>query len=325
MRVFRALTPFRGVAASAVVLLVVGAGAAIGMATSPSGGHRTGAARTSTSAPLTTATSTPSTTAVVTTTTITTPSSSTVPVSDRARTSPGGQTANGASSSVSTPSGSTSGSSGSRPTTVAPAGPTGVAGAEALPPPGTYTYTTSGTSTVSFFGSSPYPSSTTIVVSRQGCGEASQWNSEPGSNTTVDECPASGGIHVVSESSTIQTHGYSQTMSFTCAANSFVPTSGTPGRTWQWACTSSSGETASQVVKLIGPESLTVGGKSVPTEHVTVDTTLSGPDQGTATTDYWLTSDALPVKEIGSINASQNGFNYSSNYKLYLDSLTPTS
>lgn len=194
-----------------------------------------------------------------------------------------------------------------------------------MPPTGTYTYATSGTSKVAFFGSSPYPASTTIVVTRQGCGESSQWNSYPGNNTTVEECPARGGIHVVSESSTIQTHGYSQTMSFTCAADSFVPTSGSPGRTWQWACTSSNGETASQVVKLIGPESLTVGSRSVPTEHVTVDTTLSGPDQGTATTDYWLTSDALPVKEIGSINASQNGFTYSSDYNLYLDSLTPTS
>lgn len=312
---------FRAVAASSVVLLVVGSGAAIGMATSPSGHHR-GAVAGSTgsttvaSSPPTSTTTVPPTTAVTTTTT--SPPAGTP--GGPARSSTSGSAFTGPSPGSSAPGRP---ASGSHPASPPPASTSASGGA--LPSPGTYSYATSGTSKVAFFGSSSYPSTTTIVVTRQGCGEASQWNSGSGNTTTVQQCPVTGGIHVVSESSTIQSHGYSQSMTFTCSADSFVPTSGTPGRTWRWACTSSNGETASEVVKLLGPETLTVAGRPVATEHVTVDTTLSGPDQGSATTDYWLTSYALPVKETGSINASQNGFSYSSNYTLEADSLTPSS
>jgi hypothetical protein len=193
-------------------------------------------------------------------------------------------------------------------------------------PAGTYTYATTGSSKL--FGKTySYPPSTTIDVTPQGCGVAGKWNSSPGNSTTTVECPVTGGVHVVSETSQVSDGPYNQTMTFTCAPNSFVPTSGTPGRTWNWTCSSSGSngtETTTQVVTLVGPRTTTVGGTTVDVEQVTVDSTLSGPEQGTVKTTYWLTSNATPVYEAGSINASQYGVSYSSNYTLRLDSLTPT-
>lgn len=313
------------VGAAAIALLVIGAGAAVGIATTHSS-HRSGsagpAATSSTtiqgasSAPATT--SGPSSTAPAgsASTTTTTTRSAAVPVvgsNSGGSTGTSGGSAAGTSGAPTPPasvaSGSSSGASAPGPTS-----------AEA--PTGTYTYATSGSSTI-FGNTTSYPPTTTIVISKQGCGESSKWNSSPGNSTTIYACPVTAGIHVVSETSTVSQGSYHNTQTFTCAANAFVPTSGTPGQTWTWQCSSSNGETTTQVVKLIGPESMTVGGHAVATEHVTIDSTLSGPEKGSVTTDYWITSDAVAVKEVGAIDASEFGVSYKSNYTLQLDSLTP--
>ena len=153
---------------------------------------------------------------------------------------------------------------------------------------------------------------------------SAQWNSSPGNSTTVVECPVAHGIHVVSENSTVDENGYRNSQTFSCDADSFVPTSGTPGQSWTWSCSSSNGETTKQVVKLIGPATMTVAGAPVQTVHVQVVSTLTGPQKGTVTSDYWLTPDAVPVHEVGSIEASQFGITYTSHYTLQLDSLTPS-
>ena len=203
------------------------------------------------------------------------------------------------------------------PATTVPKAP---AGSPAL---GTYTYATSGTQTI-FSNTTSYPPSTTIDVSAEWCGEAAKWNSSPGNSTTIVECPVAHGVHVVSETSTVTEGSYHNTMTFICDANSFVPTSGTPGQTWTWSCSSSNGETTTQVVKLVGAATMTVAGAPVQTEHVQIVSTLSGPQTGKVTSDYWLTSDGLVVHEVGSIKAAQFGITYTANYTLQLDSLTPS-
>lgn len=313
-------TTTRAVGAAAVALLVVGAGAAIGMGTSAGGNHGSvvrEASPTTGAGPTSTTPVGSSTTAASTTTTTT--GSRGVAVaspSTRPSTAAAGQTG-GASS--------TGPSAGVGSATTAPVGhdQVSVGRLRGTPAPGTYTYDTSGQSTL-FSNTTPYPSKTTIEVTRQGCGVSAKWNSSPGNSTTVYECPVTGGIHVVSETSTVDAGGYHNTMSFDCDANSFVPTSGTPGQTWTWACHSSNGETTTQVVKLVGPETMTVAGAAVATEHVHIVSTLSGPQKGTVTTDYWLTPDATPVHEVGSIDASQFGVTYKSDYTLQLESLTPS-
>ncbi|HET6963284.1 MAG TPA: hypothetical protein VFH58_00840, partial [Acidimicrobiales bacterium] len=175
----------RVVGAAAVALLVVGAGAAIGMGTSHGGVHAsvvreagptTGAGPTST-VPVGSST----TTASSTTTTTGSRAVAVASPSTRPSAATAGQ-AGGASS--------TGPSAGVGPATTAPAGQGQVSAGRSpgTPAPGTYTYDTSGQSTL-FSNTTPYPSRTTIDVARQGCGVSAKWNSSPGNSTTVYECP----------------------------------------------------------------------------------------------------------------------------------------
>lgn len=188
---------------------------------------------------------------------------------------------------------------------------------------GTYTYATSGQSRI-FGNTSPYPSTTTINVTRSGCGESSEWDSSPGNSTTVVACPVAGGFHVVSETDKTDAGGYHMTQTFECSANSFVPLSGPPGTKYKWSCSSSNGETANEVVTIDGPATLTVDGTAVQTEHVSIVATLSGPESGTADVEDWLSSAGLRIKETGAINASAYGISYTANYTINLKSLKPS-
>lgn len=195
-----------------------------------------------------------------------------------------------------------------------------------MPAPGTYTYDTSGSRQISLLGSSSYPSRTPVVVTADGCGEASTWKPTPGNSQTVVECPVAGGVHVVSESSTVAANGYSTTQTFNCDSNSFIPvTAGQDGQTWTWKCSSSNGEISTQVVKLLGSTTAVVGGIPVSAVEVSVVSSLSGPEQGTMSSEYWLTSNATPIKETGDTNVSAGAITYTAHYSLQLLSLTPGS
>lgn len=313
----RTVTPVTLVGAVAVALLVVGAGAAIGMGTRSSGHHPSAGVITSetTTTAASGRSSSPTSTgsAAAVTTTTSAGGSRPVPVIASSTSTTAAPTSGPASSPT------TASVSGSTPTTAA-------AASTDLTPVGTYKYSTSGQSKL--LGKTyDYPATTTIGVTTEGCGIASKWTSSPGNSTTTVECPAPGGIHIVSQDSQVSAGGENQSMTFTCAADSFVPTSGTPGQTWTWTCSSTGSngtETTTQLVTLIGPKTTTVGGTAVTVEQVSVDSTLSGPEKGTVKMTYWLTSDATPVYETGTIDASEYGISYTSNYTLRLDSLTPT-
>ncbi|HMC40812.1 MAG TPA: hypothetical protein VKI19_14190 [Acidimicrobiales bacterium] len=314
--------PSRLLAALSVGLLVVGAGAAVGMGTSSSqhgavGGSAT-TAPTVVPGPGAAGGGSTATVAGSTTTTATTRPQARSGTASGAVSGAGGRASGSPGPATTTlPGGSVPGGGSTSPTTAA-SGPE-----PALPRTGTYTYSTSGSQTL-FSSTSDYPPKTTIQVSRDACGVAAKWTSSPGNTTTIVECPVAGGIRVVSESSTVDENGYRNSMTFDCGPDAFVPTSGTPGQTWTWSCHASNGETTSQVVKLIGPATMTVAGAAVATEHVQIVATLSGPQKGTVHSDYWLASDATPVHEVASITASQYGITYKSNYTLQLDSLQPS-
>lgn len=334
----RSVLASRALGGLAVAILVVGAGGAIGMGGSSGSPHRPassarlagpGAAKSPSSGPIAPVPTTglAQTTTSTTTSTATTPSFGGGPTALSAGSSsegPGDGTASVASGSSNpvgdgTPAPSTAITT--TPTTAA--GSTGSKGA--LPANGTYEYQTSGSQQISVFGSSNYPSQTSIVVTPYSCGVSSTWRSSPGDSETIVECPAAGGIRVVSESTTVSSGGYAMTQAFTCDPDAFIPvTSGQVGQTWSWQCSSTNGEKSSQVVKLLGPRSAVVGGITVNAVEVSVVSNLSGTEQGTADSDYWLTSNATPVKETGNDNVSMGAFTYTSHFSLQLNSLTPS-
>lgn len=196
-----------------------------------------------------------------------------------------------------------------------------------LPPPGSYSYRTSGSQTVSAFGgnfTSGYPSPTQIDVARSGCGETDTWSSSSNSSSETYVCPVTGGLRIYYQQST----EYGQTQRFNCAPNAFIPvTTGTVGQQWRFSCTSSPpGTTSDQTVTFKGVADKTVGSQTVRTVEVEVDSVLSGNDSGTATTHYWFTSDAGLVEETGSIDVTSHNPSgkYTANYALDLISLRPS-
>lgn len=318
------------VGAVAIALTVVGAGAAVGIAsTHGGGGHvRTGTAPSP-------GTTTPNAGATVPTLQRLAAGTGTGSATVSTAVAPVQIAGGGASSAAGASGGGASGAAGGRPAgsvTSAPEaqagghpGPAG--GGQSLPPAGTYTYDTSGTQAFGNFASNSYPKTTTMVLSPTGCGQSSTWNSSKGNSSTVDYCPTAGGLLIRSESTKVTYSFYSETMTFNCDPDAFVPvTAGRPGQTWHWSCSSQNGVTTSQLVTLIGAQTVTVGSEQVATEHVRVKSTISGGgESGTAVADYWFTSDALTVKETGNIQARQGKVTYTSQYALVLESLSPGS
>ena len=242
--------------------------------------------------------------------------------------SPAGQSSGAAEpSSATQPSGSgqPSGTDQSpAPAAGSGAGPTAPA-VPPLPAPGSYSYATSGGSQITLLGSSTYPAATTVAVAGRRCGDSFTWQSSPGNTQTTVECPVPGGVRVVTESMTITSHGYSDTQTFQCGADAFVPVgSGAVGQTWKWTCTSSGGEAASQVVRFAGRQTVMVGGVPVSADEVSVDSTLAGAEKGSITSTYWLASNALPVRQTGTAAVTADGFTYRSQYTLQLTSLRPS-
>ncbi len=325
-RIGASRTAWRAITAASLGLLVVGAGASLGMS-SPShrdhisaGGLAVGPGGPTPQGP-------PSSAAPQTTTTTAAPTATSLGAIAAAQShpTPGSPVlpAPAAGGVVPAPVGG-AGLVPSTTTTVAPRGGDTPPVAQ-LPAPGTYSYDTSGSQQISILGATNYPSRTPVVVSGDGCGVASTWEPSAGNSETVVECPASGGLRVVSESSTVSQDGYSTTQNFTCDPDAFIPvTTGQVGQTWTWQCRSSNGETSKQVVRLLGPRTAAVGGIPVSATEVEVSSTLSGPEQGTMTSDYWLTSNATPVKQTGDINVAAGAITYRSQYSLQLVSLTPT-
>lgn len=327
----------RAVAGAAVALFMVGSGAAFGMSGPhrPAADHhrRGGAARAAGpvgSGPRSTTSATspapPGPSGSVAGTAATSPAGgpATLPPERAAGPSVAGSAtvspAQAATSPAAWPEASASAiSSAPEPAGTAPA----VTGA-GVPVPGTYTYDTAGSQQISLLTSSSYPARTPIVVAADGCGVSSTWKPSQGSSETVVECPAPGGVRVVSESSTITASGYSTTQTFACDPNAFIPvTTGQVGQTWTWECRAANEETSTQVVKLLGPRTAVVGGIPVSATEVSIAATLSGAEQGTMDNDYWLTSNAIPVRQSGTLHVSVGALTYSSNYNLHLVSLTP--
>lgn len=325
---------WRAVTASALALLIIGAGASLGM----SGPVRTARLRSAAAGTLATGPGAsspgpqPAEPAGSTTTTSTPPTTVNAGgyggLAEFQPQTSGGSAPVPATGGVTSPASIDVPASSAATTTTAP--PSGTAGGPSpgagLPAVGTYTYNTTGSQQITILGATTYPAQTPVVVSNDGCGVSSSWKPSSGGSETVVECPVNGGVRVISESSTVSQDGYSTTQDFACGPDAFIPvTSGQVGQTWRWQCRSSDGETLSQVVELVGPRTAVVGGIAVSAEEVSVRATLSGLEQGTMSSDCWLTSNATPVKQTGEIDVVVGAITYTSHYDLQLTSLTPAS
>lgn len=200
-------------------------------------------------------------------------------------------------------------------------------GSQALPPPGYYTYATSGYEKISLGQPRSFPATTVVEVGRSGCGESEIWKPDDSHRESIGVCPAAGGLHVVYDETTVVFDGEASTNDLVCSGDSFIPvTTGQVGQQWTFTCADSS-TTAYEDVTFIGDQSLTINDEVVNTVHVEMTSTLSGSENGTGQTDYWLTDNAVVAQESSSLSASTETdigeVTYTSSYTLELDSLQP--
>ncbi len=191
---------------------------------------------------------------------------------------------------------------------------------------GTFRYATTGYETTNIPGTRrTYPSTTKIVNKLKGCGVQSTW--KPVSEHVQKQliCPASGGsLKIRSYTTSISFYGVTSGEHFTCAGPSYVYRPNVAvGTVWRYRCKSADA-VASQKAKVVGYQTINVGGTQVRTLHVHLDITVKGSSSGTSSQDYWIaTSKPVLVKEAGTVAASQKNVRYTSTYSLALKSLSP--
>jgi len=208
-----------------------------------------------------------------------------------------------------------------------------------LPALGVYTYSTSGSESASapglFTSAAGYPSSTTLTVFSDACGQ--DWRWQPLSNRYEDFviCRSSdGALMLDSRLDDEEFYGVTDRRDYTCAAGSvFLPASEAVGQTLGGTCVNggnknSGGMTIAYTGKVIGVDTLLIGGVEVPTVELSIDETFSGDTLGNGTASMWLDkSDGLIVKESRTERTKSDSavgwVPSTESFSLLLDSLTP--
>jgi hypothetical protein len=208
-----------------------------------------------------------------------------------------------------------------------------------LPVLGVYTYSTSGSESAKAPGllssASGYPSTTTMTVFSDRCGQ--DWRWQPLTNRYEDLviCRASdGALMLRSRLDDEEFYGVTDRRDFTCTAGSvFLPSRASTGQSLSGSCVNggnknSGGMTIAYSGKVVGDETVVVGGVGVPTVELAIDEKITGDTVGTGTVSIWLDRlDGLIVKETRTeTTKSDSAVGWvpsSESFSLLLDSLTP--
>ena len=207
---------------------------------------------------------------------------------------------------------------------------TPIARPAAVPAAGVYVYVTEGRESVDALGGDThvYPSPTTLTVTMTGCGYRMQWSPVTGRSDTTDVCRTADGIAV---SRTVNEHEFfrmSQTETFTCGAGSWwMP----PAATTEWSasCQSDGGRTTARIGRVLGRETVLVGGEPHDAMHVHFEDTITGSSTGVSTTDLWLDpATGLPLRETSSASTGNDTpigrVTFTERVDLTLQSIVPT-
>lgn len=184
-------------------------------------------------------------------------------------------------------------------TTVTPstAAPTGFGGG--LPAEGVYRYATTGSESLAgpVTQTHDYPAETAVTVRRQGCGVTLEWRPLDVRADTWQWCPVPAGL---ATTGVVQEHGFfglRDERTYACdPAGLLLPAQATPGATWSDGCRSSDTDTT-RTGRVVGPEPVSVGDRTVGTIRVEVVEQVRGASEGTVTYGYWLRpADGLLVR-----------------------------
>ena len=208
-----------------------------------------------------------------------------------------------------------------------------------LPALGVYTYSTTGSESASAPGlltsAAGYPSTTTMTVFSDACGQ--DWRWQPLSNRFEDlvVCRSSGGaLMLQSRFDDEQFYGVTDRRNYTCTAGSvFLPSRDVAGEALNGNCVNggnknSGGMRIACSGKVLGFYTLVIGGSEVPTVELAIDETMSGDTVGSGIVSMWLDkSNGLIVKESRTEKTKSDSavgwVPSSESFSLLLDSLTP--
>ena len=164
---------------------------------------------------------------------------------------------------------------------------------------GVYSAATTGTESVDALGGARhrYPATTSLTALRTGCGLALEWRPLQDRADTWTLCSTPAGIELASSSEQHRFFFQSDTTTYRCSGALLLPAdAGTPSAPRPFSCQAAKARLDGTAVSL-GRVTLSVAGRSVVAEHVRTIATVSGQNQGTERTDWWLdTRTGLPVR-----------------------------
>ena len=197
-----------------------------------------------------------------------------------------------------------------------------------LPAPGVYTYRTSGDEGLDIMGvRRSFPPSTAMIVADGRCATVS-WVPITEHTEVMTICAgASGALTVPSFVADESIAGTSTTSKVSCPATAYVlPPAARPGLHWGVTCSLAS--PAEKVVlsgELLGPDTVTVGGRAIEAEHTRLVLSYGGSAlHGTNPTDLWIVAGSgLIVRQRESVVMTQGGVRYDEAMDATLISLDP--
>ena len=164
--------------------------------------------------------------------------------------------------------------------------------------PGVYVYATDGSEqTDALRGAThAYPSSSTLTVTGAPCGVRLRWDVLEGRSTTWTACTAAGDWTERSRDERHSFFGVTQKTTYVCTDTPFRPAGDRAGKTFTVSCSTGKAREHGPG-RVVGTETVDVGGTPVPTVHIRTRTSFSGATTGSATYDFWLArATGLPVR-----------------------------
>jgi hypothetical protein len=158
------------------------------------------------------------------------------------------------------------------------------------PEPGVYVYETVGDEQVDALGGAThtYPAETTMTITSTDCGYRVRWDVFEERFDELDMCLTPDGESIAASRQHRQFFGITNDRTYRCDDTTTIrsepPAPGDARSTTCWAGPAS----ADMTVTVVGPDVVSVGGRSLDALHIRLQTELDGDVRGTSILDYWI-------------------------------------
>jgi hypothetical protein len=163
---------------------------------------------------------------------------------------------------------------------------------------GVYVYATRGDESVDALGGAHhrYPPRTSITAVGVKCGLKLRWDALKERTATWTLCTTPRGLELQGFGVSHEFFGQSDSTSYVCAGSVLLPVGESAGATTTFHCRFDRGREGGSS-RVVGFETVPVGGAQLDAVHVQTVAHVSGGDHGTETTDWWFgVRNGLPLR-----------------------------